>query len=226
MKDTNTLLTRARMLSAQTGALLAKPDAVQLGIAEELIYEAQSRLLKENIELTCLAVLTISEEAGPTLYPSMNDSKRTYVMKEYLTQGESIMAIFQGGPSTNVTEKLLQIRGKQIFEYSVEELAAMPYGLQDSLRGIIPVPGTSESYRPVIERLISDRLGLTEPLKSREAYRGGYLNLVHTPSDPLELCGLLSIMPTDLLREALGDLYHLYELVSETIPNWGQEFLE
>ncbi|MGA7733635.1 MAG: hypothetical protein WCD37_20425 [Chloroflexia bacterium] len=218
MRDTNVPLAMARSLLAQTGALLIKPDAVELGIAEELIYEAQSRLLKENIELTGVAILTVPDDAGHKLYPSMNSDKLTYVMREYLTQGESVIAIFVGGQSTNVTERLVEIRGKQLFNYSVEELMAMPYGLQDSLRGIIPVPGTGEHYRPIIQRLISDRLGLTRPLTKRQDYSAGYRNLVHAPRDPMELCGLLSIAPPDLLREALGGLYYLYELVSSYDP--------
>jgi hypothetical protein len=212
--EADSLLSMAQSLAAQIGVLLVKPDAVEYGIAEDLIYAAQSRLYKDNIELTGIAALTIPGDVGRKLYPTLYPDNLTYLMENYLTRGLSVIAVFRGDGAVNATNRLRQIEGRPIWNYSAKELVTMPYGLQDSLRGIIPVPGTGESYRRGILRLLQDRLGLTTSYENWEDYEAVNLSLVHAAEDPREVCGLLSIVPSNVLRDALGNLYHLYELVS------------
>lgn len=212
--EANRLLSMSQSLAAQIGVLLVKPDAVEYGIAEELIYAAQSRLIEDNIELTGVAALTIPGDVGRKLYPTLHPDNLVYLMENYLTKGVSVIAVFCGDGAVNATNRLRQIEGKPIWNYSARELVTMPFGLQDSLRGIIPVPGTGESYRRGILRLLHDRLGLTTTYEDWDDYGAVNQSLVHVAEDAREVCGLLSILPLDVLRDALGDLYHLYELVS------------
>jgi hypothetical protein len=204
----------AQRFAAQIGVLLVKPDAVGYGIAEELIHAAQARLIQDNVALTGVAVLTIPGDAGHKLYPTLHPDNRAYNMESYLTRGESVVVVFRGDGSLHVTNRLRQIEGRPIWNYSARELVTLPYGLQDSLRGIIPVPGAAESYRRGIRRLLQDRLGLTTSYEHWEAYEAVTQTLVHVAADVMELCGLLSLVPSTVLTDALGDLYRMYELVS------------
>lgn len=202
--NTNSLLLRTvhqPHFLCSFGAVLFKPDAVEGCVVEELSAYIAQRLYGENVgSIHTVHFLNVHSESVTLIYPDL-PSDAIPGVTSFLTEGTSILTTFIGNGSRDITAYLNRLKGRQMLEWTTEELNTGK-GLKDSLRGVILRPGTRIDYQPVINKIIqkkSDRR-----LRFTDDEYGIYIrNLVHVPDSSEEMYGLLSALSEDELEETL-----------------------
>lgn len=190
-------------LTHKTGVILIKPDAVELGIAEDIIDYANERV--EAQRAGSLEGVYLIDRIGckdiPSLYPNL--SPDGYGMVEnYLCTGSSVMAVFRGTGHVNMRELMLDIKGKRMRDWTLEELEGK-MGMKDSIRGMLPVPGTISEYADAVAKLKAQKSDPSLRFTDEE-FKVYCKNLIHSPDDLYETVGVLSLLSKDQLRESLS----------------------
>jgi hypothetical protein len=205
-----------RELAMKAGFLLIKPDAVQLGVAEYIIDYAAQRVEKEKAgKLSGVYILNpLRTEQVPLLYPQMTSDTFPRVAN-YLGEENSVMAVFKGNGLVDMRMLMLKIRGRGMHNWSMEELNGS-IGLEDSVRGMLPVPGTTNLYFDVINKLKAKKCDSTLKLTSDELIIF-CRNLVHSPGDYEETLGILGLLNITQLKENIpSKLLTFYREIRKT----------
>jgi hypothetical protein len=165
------------------GLILFKPDAVENDLVEILIaHVLSSNPFYGNTEIKDICILPpINDiEVLRKIYPNLNEK----ILKNNLRlfSSNSSVALLLKGEDINMWEELDKIKGKVIKN--------SPHGLQDGLRGIVPVIGEQEAFIKAQHRILNnEELTITD--KDSLAR-----NLVHTPDSYSERLYILQLMDT------------------------------
>ena len=189
------------------GVVLIKPDAVELGVDDYIIGRFTQELYEGGIGvLQGVYEVNVKKIDIPLIYPSM--SKEDYLAVEsYLTEGPSVLFTYTGSGRFNLQDRINNIKGKRLGDSSLEELDGKN-GFGNSIRGMLPVPGTIKQFEPVVRRI---KLKKNDPsIRFSDAeYHIYSKNLVHSPNDYLETFGLLCLLSAQQLREVLSSKQYL-----------------
>jgi len=172
------------------GLMLVKPDAIEAGIAEELIDHAH-RKLKDgvpDIELLGAAIVPSFNDADvDKIYPDLHGEFKQ-ALKSFYKQGPSIAVFWSSKSGTqDIWAQLIKIRGK----------ITVGYGLDDSIRSIIPLPGHKERYEETTNKLQSGNLDFDDYIELCKS-------LVHVPQNMKEFTGLF----LSINEEDINDILH------------------
>ncbi len=189
------------------GVVLIKPDAIALGVDEFIIgrltqelYESKTGILQGVYEVG------VKKMDIPYIYPSI--PKEDYaVIEDYLSEGSSILLTYRGSGRSNLQDRINEIKGKRLGDWSIEELEGAN-GFGNSIRGMIPVPGTIEQFEPVIKRIKLKKIDPSIRFSDAE-YRIYCRNLIHSPNDCLETLSLLRLLSQQQLIEVLSPRQYL-----------------
>jgi hypothetical protein len=202
-------------ISRRLGILFIKTDAVDLGITEEIIAYAAERVEKQGVgKLNGVYLLeTLPCELIPMLYPKLSPDGYE-IVADYLCEGNCVMATFKGNGSTDMRQLMNQIKGRRMRDWTLEELNGK-MGLNDSVRGMLPVPGTTDKYADAMVKLKAQK---TNPALrfTDEEFRVYCRNLIHSPDDLQETIGLLNLLSKVQLRENLSPkLLSMYKEINK-----------
>lgn len=190
---------KAESLLATTGVALIKPDAVELGITEELLAFMSDKIHQaEAGEIRGVYPVQLTPSNVAKLYPNLHPSFYPQTEK-YMVQGPSVLAVFRGNGENNLTSLVKSIKGRRPSDWSKSEIQHSP-GLEFGIRCIIPVPGTGKEYAAIKERLIKKTVNPQERF-SDEEFSIYVKNLIHSPDDFQEITGLMSLLSQDQLKE-------------------------
>ncbi len=168
-------------LPYKIGAILLKPDAVELGV-DDFITELVSKrmLIEASASLEVAAPLcNLTKEQTRRIYPTLDPNYFEGHAANFLS-GISIALFYVGNSGeVNLWQLLKKIRGK----------ITLGDGFEHSIRASIPLPGKREKYNE-----LSKKLKNKEPL-CLEDYMSLSENLAHVPENIFEFDGLLSLIP-------------------------------
>lgn len=173
-------------LRSTLGVMLMKPDALEVGIVEELIDYTYTRLqtIVPNIELAgAILIPSFNEAEVEKIYPDLEDKYRD-AFKIFYKQGP-LVAVFWSSDSTpqDLWIILKTLRGK----------ITEGFGLNDSIRSIIPLPGNRERYEEITKKIESEELNSDDYIELCRS-------LVHIPENIKEFAGLfLSIDQSEII---------------------------
>lgn len=168
------------------GFMILKPDAIELDIFEYLIYIVTSRMLpKANLD-SMILLEPISQEDLGYMYPQLEER---YFWGHCISfQKPSILLIYRGqGSETDLWRELKDIRGK------IHPRNRQLFGIKDSVRGIIPLPGDIQTFVEVTERI---QLGTV----TRNDHIWMSRNLAHVPENLTEVAGVLRLLSHEQLQ--------------------------
>ncbi|MEK7498195.1 MAG: hypothetical protein AAB656_04745 [Patescibacteria group bacterium] len=177
-------------LRVSLGMMLIKPDALDAGIAIELIDHTYGKLKEKVLDVEAVGAVLISsfnEEAVDRIYPDLEDNYKE-AFKVFYKQGPLIV-VFWGSESgkTDLWDLLRTIRGK----------ITEGHGLEDSIRSIIPLPGHKEKYNEMTKKLETGNL-------EAEDYIELCKSLVHIPENIKEFSGLFLSIDESEIRDIFG----------------------
>lgn len=190
-----------QFLRTNLGLFLVKPDAIKLGIAEEIInYAIEQVHDNQKGEINGIYIVQLGKDDVPKVYSTV---KREIgeVLIDYLTEDVSVLVTFKGNKKDDLWEFLRNMRGKRLMDRTEEELDNSG-GIQTGIRDILPVPSTRQLYRNAFEKLKLRRKDSTIPFTDEE-YRVYCRNLVHAPDDLREGCALLKLINQEELEQNL-----------------------
>lgn len=188
-----------REFRTRLGIMVIKPDAVQLGIGEELIYYITTKLYESNAGvLNGAYIVQINRDYIPSLYPNLGREVGE-IVRDYLSEDISIIATFKGNRSQDIWGELHQMKGTRLMDRSEEQLN-QPMGIKTGIRDIIPVPSTRNRFQEAFEKLKLRIIDKTIPFTDPE-YKVYCRNLIHTPDDLREGIALLNILDRDQIKE-------------------------
>lgn len=189
-------------LRTTLGLMMFKPDAIDDQIVEELIDISLGKLKKTipDIELKgVIFIPSVTEEQTEKIYPNLNEN---YLrgMKTLLKRGP-VLVVFWGSDSgtKDLWQALLSLRGK----------IGKGYGIEDSIRSIIPLPHRRQDYEKLSKRIKEGNL-------SDEDYVELCKGLIHVPDNINEYAGLLSSLDKNEVTKILGK-EDASQIVSKTI---------
>ncbi len=173
-------------LPYKIGAILLKPDAVDLGVDEFITDLVSRRMLTEagaSLEVAA-SLFNLTRKQTQKIYPTLDLNYFEGHTANFLS-GTSIALLYVGnGGEVNLWQLLHKIRGK----ITVDE------GFEHSIRASIPLPSKRERYDELTKKLKNE-----EPL-CLEDYMSLSENLAHVPGNMCEFSGLLSLIPNNILR--------------------------
>lgn len=207
IKETLSIPSRIDLSRLQTklGAMLIKPDAVNLGVAEPIIAHVSKKLYEEQIGTISGVYLIdgIPISMVPILYPSLPvDGCET--VSQYLSDGMCVLAFFEGSGNVDMWAEMTKLKGRRMNDWSIEELGGA-VGLNNFIRAMLPVPGTRDKYFPVIDKIILKKRDKSARFTDAE-FQIYCRNLVHTPDNIDEFCGLLELISDEQKRELLTSI--------------------
>jgi nucleoside diphosphate kinase len=183
-------------LRHKIGVVLVKPDAVESGVAEEIIAHVFDKL-KVTIPDIALEDVVIVPSFKPDevekIYPNLKGEYQKAV-KTVLSNGPSVAVYFSSkSGDKDIWESMYRIRGK----------VKAGHGIEDSIRAIIPLPGD----RKVFEE-ISTKIKSGEQMTDAD-YENACKNLIHVPDDMKEFASLSQIVNShqelELLKKSDDD---------------------
>lgn len=175
-----------KKLPYKIGAMLLKPDAIELGV-DEFITELVSRrmLIEAGARLEVAApFFNLNREQTRKIYPALDSNYFEGHAANFLS-GTSIALLYVGNTDrVNLWRLLYEIRGK----LTVGE------GFEHSIRASIPLPSKREKYDKLSVKLRNNTSLCLEDYMSLSE------NLAHVPENVCEFGGLLSLIPKRFLR--------------------------
>lgn len=173
-----------------SGFILLKPDAVYLDIVEYIINYIATRC-KLNIGIVKI-VSFIAPESIEAIYPDLSEAFREATIN-YMVSGECVLISYhRNACNIDLWEELKQLKGSSMWNWRVEGYDfERQLGITPFIRGLIPIPGTEDDYRPVIEK-VRTRQRFTE--KELALY---VQNLVHSPINIEEYTSLYELLNTE-----------------------------
>lgn len=196
-------------LQKHVGLMLIKPDAINLGIGEDIINHV-TQIMYPNANLTGVYIIdNITVEQIPIIYPEL-PSDGYEIVYEYLTSGPCILFGFTSdNEESNLLNTMKKIKGPRLIDWRDEYFEYRP-GITSFIRATIPVPGTEMLYKRVIEKILLKRNDPTIRFTDDE-FKIYCQNLVHSPDNFKEMFGLLSLVSENEKKEMLGDYYNLFK---------------
>lgn len=178
----------AKELSERIGVVVFKPDAVRLGIVEELIAHIAEKGQKNNVAtINTVSILRLKPQQVESIYSSVLDRVGPEFHK-YMLSGPIVVLTLTGNGKDNVLEFLLQIKGKRFKDRSIIQFSSN--SLETGIRDLVPVPGTRKRYAKIFKKVMTgDR-----HFSNRE-YAIYCQNLIHTPDNEAELIAILELLP-------------------------------
>lgn len=176
------------------GMLMIKPDAVSLGIAEDLIEYTRVRMLTEaSAVLTgVFFVESINREDLSYMYPDVRGNKLDLSMHNF-NLGPSVILTFNGmRDDIDLWRQAYLIRGKTMRHQTQT-------GLRDSIRGILPIAGVPGDYR-----IMTEKYKKPGPMTDEDELIM-HFNLAHSPDNVQEVAGLLRLISDTELVQAVGE---------------------
>lgn len=181
-------------LRQNVGLVLIKPDAVNNGIAEDLIGNVFSKLQKNIPDIEMEDVIFIDSfnaDEVSRIYPDL-DKKYLDAHKKLFENG-SLVAVFFSSESgqSDIWSLLLKIRGK----------AREGSGIEDSIRSILPLPGDRARFEELSRKAENETL-------NSDDYVDIIKNLMHVPSNVQEFIALALVVnkreKVNILTKKLG----------------------
>lgn len=179
-------------LRRNTGLVFIKPDAVQLGVAEEIIDYIATRVYVEGMGiLDKVCIIQLKSEDVLAIYPEITD-RAVETVTDYLTEDVSILVTFKGNQKDDIWQFLEDLRGKRLLDRTFEELENAG-GIKTGVRDIIPIAGTRDLYKGVFDKLKLRQLG-KEPSFTDGEFKIYCRNLIHIPDRVTEAVALLKLL--------------------------------
>lgn len=183
----------------EIGLMLITDDAINQGIAEDIIVSTLERLQKRSQSIEIVAAINISPlnmDQVRKIYPSLDDNYFE-AFREFLGATESLLVIYE---NTNPEERefdfideLKRIKGK----IKRHKNKGSPYGWSNAIREAIPLPGDRSRYELLDEKIDKGNL-------SKKDYLNLTHHLVHTPDNLSEFAELFLLMGDAQAEELLG----------------------
>jgi nucleoside diphosphate kinase len=192
-------------LKTKLGLLLIKPDAVQLGIVEEIIdFVTHEAHFSKTAQLNGVYIINLQKPDIPLIYASVQTGVGE-ILKEYMTENICVLVTFKGNKRVDLWKFLHDIRGKRLMDRTPEELQQ---GISkiNGIRDWIPLPSTRKSYENAFQKLekrfIAGDKSKDIPFTDEE-YRIYCRNLVHVPDNLQEVFALLQLLERREIEENL-----------------------
>lgn len=184
-------------LRQTVGVVLIKPDAIENDLTQIIIDNIYSKLQKDvpDIEVEDVVVMdSLEPQEVKDIYPDLD---QTYLRahQDFFEKGPLVAVFFSSdGSKKDIWDLLTKARGK-IGEGS---------GLEDSIRGILPLPGERDRFNELSGKL---KTGQTVDSDYAEIIR----NLAHVPDNMREFAGLARAVdkrePVKILKQKFGSDY-------------------
>ncbi len=204
-EEQETTLTYKQM-QEHIGFIVMKPDAIELGVAEELIGMATEKLLQEGIHLLHGEVITIESEVQlRLLYPHIDEADFWRHMKDYFLGNLVAVTVYYSHEPTHIERTIKNIKGPRPRDWEITQLEGAR-SIDDFLRALIPVPGTEQVVKPLLEKILESkrRNGIFEFTDAEFAIYSR--NLVHSPEGEDEYQGMLKLLSADTRNLILESL--------------------
>lgn len=173
------------------GILVFKPDAVQLGIVEMVLQHTMLKLLP-NVELIHLEIIDLNNQDIKVIYPWVNSTAKHSIsnnMLEYLSENASVICIFKRHNDSNihVTNLIQELKGPMYTSWRDDDLinangtlSRKPFGLEDFIRGIHPVPGAfnEKTLHALYKKVLLKRFA--RRIRNKLKYKHNNNNLIYT----------------------------------------------
>lgn len=206
--DSLKLQTLEQEMRFKVGAILLKPDALQLDVWEYIVARISGILHDKGATLEHISTLEVnSHKDMMTIYPDLDEPTRVPMLR-YMQSGPCLLVTFRGDGEIDLWGLLKELKGKTMWNWNEEQL--LLGGTSSSfIRAMVPVIGTQEIYTPIINKVI------TKERFDDEEYYYYIQNLIHSPDKLIELLGLLSLIPKEDALIILPQKFHY--LLEESI---------
>lgn len=204
-------------LRRNLGMILIKPDSVKLGIAENVIDFAISKVQESGIgEINGVYIVQINKQDIAEIYSTVKAGVGE-VLKNYMTEDLSVLLTFKGNGNDDIWDFLHSIRGKRLMDRTPEELDS-GMAMKNGIRDWIPLPSTRNKYKSSFETLKERyrRGDKSNIINFSDADYSIYCqNLVHVPDDLREIVALLQLLNQDEIIQNISKTK--LEKIKETI---------
>jgi len=182
------------------GLVIIKPDAIDLGIEEYLI----ARLCQQLLDVAYLdhvqIVKIVDQIAVRKIYPAI-EAEVYPILESNLVGREVVVLSFSSFANDQIDlwSRLKGVKGKSMWNWD-EEMWRGKRGIETSVRGCLPVPGSDPSWRSIVPKVRNHQWMTTEEFTVYSQ------NLIHTPETLLEFAGVLDLFPSRVRNSILRSI--------------------